>query len=88
MPAGTAELRDAAAGRTDLLAEEAGIEVGFAASQGEHDRARAEQVARLCRLADADESLIPRWAEVGRERAELAGKPPFSRPGRAPRGLP
>jgi hypothetical protein len=36
-------------------------------------------------LAGADEDLIPRWAEIGRERAELAGRPPFSRPGRIPR---
>ena len=83
--AGAAELREVAAGRTDLLAEETGIEIGFAESQGEHERARAEQIARLCRLAGADEALISRWVEVGRERAEQAGKAPFSRPGRAPR---
>jgi hypothetical protein len=83
--AGAAELREVAAGRTDLLAEELGIELGFAETQGEHERVRAEQIARLCRLAGADEDLIPQWTEVGRERAEKAGKPPFSRPGRAPR---
>jgi hypothetical protein len=83
--AGAAELREVAAGRSDLLAEEAGIEVGFAESQGEHEQARAEQIASLCRLADADEDLIPRWISVGRERAEQAGRPPFSRPGRSPR---
>jgi hypothetical protein len=69
-----------AGGRTDLLAEQAGIGQGFAESQGEHEQARAEQTARLCRLAEADEDLIPGWAEIGRERAELAGKPPFSWP--------
>jgi hypothetical protein len=79
--AGAAELRDVAAGRTDLLAEEAGIELGSAETQGEHERARAEQIRRLCRLAGAEEDLIPRWAEVGREPARLAGKPPFSQPG-------
>ena len=67
-----------AAGRADLLAEEAGIEAGFAESQGDHERARAGQIARLCRRAGADEDLIPRWTEVGRERAEQAGRPPFS----------
>jgi hypothetical protein len=83
--AGAAELREAAAGRADLLAEQAGIELGFAESQGEHEQARAQQVARLCRLAGADEELIPGWIEVGRERAEQAGRLPFSRPGRTPR---
>jgi hypothetical protein len=84
--AGATELREAAAGRADLLAEEAGIEVGFADSQGEHERARAEQIARLCRLAGADESLIPPWIEEGRRRAEARRHPPFSQPGRrAPR---
>jgi hypothetical protein len=82
---GAAELREVADGRTDLLAQEAGVELGFAESQGEHERARAEQIARLCRMAGADEDLIPRWTEVGRERAEQAGRPPFSRPGRMPR---
>jgi hypothetical protein len=79
--AGAAELREVAAGRTDLLAEEAGIEVGFGESQGPHEQARAEQIARLCRLAGADEDLIPQSVQIGRERAEQAGKPPFSRPG-------
>ena len=73
-----------AAGRTDLLAEEAGIEPGFAESQGKHEQARAKQIVSLCRLAGADEGLIPRWAEIGRERAKLTGRPPFSQPVRRP----
>jgi len=82
--AGAAELREVAAGRTDLLAEEAGIELGFAESQGKHEQARAKQIVSLCRLAGADEGLIPRWAEVGCERARLTGRPPFSQPVRRP----
>jgi hypothetical protein len=42
-------------------------------------------MAELCRLAGADESLIPQWVEEGRHRAEAALLPPFSRPRRAPR---
>jgi hypothetical protein len=78
------ELREVGAGRTDLFAEEAGIELGFAESQGKHVQARAEQIVRLCRLAGADDGLIPRWAEIGRERAERNGRPPFSQSVRRP----
>lgn len=49
--AGAAELAEVAAGRVDLLAQEGGISVGFAEAQGEHERARAAQIARLCHLA-------------------------------------
>jgi hypothetical protein len=40
----------------------------------------------LCRLAGADEDLIPQWIEIGRERAEEAGRSPFSQPAGAHRG--
>jgi hypothetical protein len=42
-------------------------------------------VAELCRLAGADEALIPGWIEEGKRRAEAAQLPPFSQPGRTPR---
>ena len=42
--------------------------------------------ARLCRLAGADEALIPQWAEEGRRRAEIRRMPPFSAPARRSRG--
>jgi len=80
-----AELRTVASGRGDLLAEVAGIKLGFYEGRPEEVRARIE--AELCRLAGADESLIPRWTEEGRRRAEAAQLPPFSRPRRAPRRL-
>jgi hypothetical protein len=36
-------------------------------------------VAELCRMAGADEALIPQWIQEGRRRAEAAKLPPFSR---------
>ena len=70
------ELRELVAGRVDLLAEVAGIFEG--ASEGEPDEPLARQAAQLCRDAGADLEAIPRWVEVGRERAAQAKLPPFS----------
>jgi hypothetical protein len=81
--AAVAELREVAGDRPDLLAEEAGIQLGF--HEGGLDEPRAKAAAQLLIAAGADESLIPQWAEQGRRRAEAARLPPFSRPGRAPR---
>jgi hypothetical protein len=72
--AAAAELTELAAGRGDLLAEVAGVLEG--ASEGRIDEPFARQAAQLCRLAGADESLIPAWTEVGRRRAEAARMPP------------
>ena len=83
--AGAAELREVAGGRCDLLAEEAGITLGTSRGKGPEYRAQAEAITELCRLAGADESLIPEWIEEGRRRAEAARLPPFSQPGRSPR---
>ena len=55
------ELRELTGGRADLLAEAAGIFEG--ASEGELDEPLAMQAAQLCRLAGADETLIPQWIE-------------------------
>ena len=77
-----AELREIAGDRPDLLAEEAGILLGF---HDGLDEPRAKAAASFCSAAGADKSLIPRWIEAGRERAEQAGRPLFSRPGRTPR---
>lgn len=68
-------LRELAAGRTDLLAEVAGILEGAGAS--ELDAARRANAARLCREAGADPELIPGWVEEGRRRAAQAAQPPF-----------
>jgi hypothetical protein len=74
--AAVTELRELAGGRTDLLAQVAGIFEG--ASEGELDEPLARQAAHLCRLADADETLIPQWIAEGRRRAEVARMRPHS----------
>ena len=61
------ELAEAAAGRADLLAERAGTALGF--GEGRPDAARYQQIAELCIAAGADQALIERWIQVGRERA-------------------
>jgi hypothetical protein len=84
--AAVAELQALAGGRADLLAEVAGILEG--ASEGEMDEPCARQAAQLCRLAGADEALIPAWITEGRRRRAAARKPPFSgsvHPGRGGR---
>ena len=72
--AAVAGLRALAGGRGDLLAEVAGIFEGT--SEGELDEPLARCAARLCRMAGADESLIPQWVEEGRRRAAVARMPP------------
>ena len=81
--AAVAELREVVGDRPDLLAEEAGIVLGF--HEGGLDEPRAKAAARLLIAAGADESLIPQWIQEGRRRSEAARLPPFSRPGRSPR---
>jgi hypothetical protein len=76
--AAVAELTDAAAGRTDLLAECAGTALGF--GEGGQDAARYRQMAELCIAAGADRSLIGRWIAVGRERAAAARARPHGGP--------
>jgi hypothetical protein len=56
---GVAELREVAGDRFDLLAEVAGIALGTSESKGDEYRAQAQAVAELCRMAGADEVLIP-----------------------------
>jgi hypothetical protein len=72
--AAVAALRELAAGRADLLAEVAGVMEG--ASGGRLDEPFARSAARLCRLAGADEALIPAWIAEGRRRAGAARVPP------------
>ena len=73
------ELREIADGRSDLLAETAGILLG--AARGTLDEART-RAAALCIEAGADVTLIPQWVEEGRRRAELARNPrSATRPG-------
>ena len=65
-----AELTQAAPGSAVLLAECAGLALGY----GEHqfDAGRYRQIADLCVAAGVDETLIEAWIEVGRQRASTA----------------
>jgi hypothetical protein len=74
--AALAELRALAGGRTDLLAQVAGIFEGT--SEGEPDEPLARSAARLCRMVGADAGAIPAWIEEGRRRSATARRPPFS----------
>jgi hypothetical protein len=74
--AAVAELQEIAGGRADLLAEVAGVALG--AGEGSPDAPKAANVAAFCRLAGADEGQIPRWVQIGRERAARARQLPFS----------
>jgi hypothetical protein len=76
--AAVAELRQAAAGRADLLAECAGTALGF--GEGSQDAARYRQIAELCIAAGADRSLIGRWIAIGRQRAAAAEAMPHAGP--------
>jgi hypothetical protein len=76
--AAVAELKHAAAGRADLLAECAGIALGF--GEGGQDAARYRQIAELCIAAGADQTLIERWIAVGRQRAAMARAMPHAGP--------
>lgn len=69
-----AELREIAGARGDLLAEVAGLLMGFYRQTSEEPRART--AAHYCLTAGARPDLIPRWIEVGRCRAAAARQPP------------
>jgi len=76
--AAVAELRQAASGRADLLAECAGTALGF--GEGGQDAARYRQIAELCIAAGADQALIGHWITVGRQRAAAAAAIPHAGP--------
>jgi hypothetical protein len=64
------ELREIAAGRADLLAEVAGLLIGYYRRTAEELKARA--AAYYCIAAGAGLELIPQWIEVGCSRAAAA----------------
>ena len=64
------DLREIAGGRADLLAEVAGLLIGYYRRTAEEPRARA--AAYYCIAAGAGLELIPRWIEVGCSRAAAA----------------
>jgi len=65
-----AELNQAAPGWAALLAECAGLALGY----GEHQpgAARYRHIAQLCVAAGVDQTLVEAWIEVGRQRASAA----------------
>jgi hypothetical protein len=69
-----AELKQAAAGGAALLAECAGLALGY----GEHQpgAARYRHIAELCVAAGVDQTLVEAWIEVGRQRASAAAVTP------------
>jgi hypothetical protein len=73
-----------------LLAEVAGLALGTAEGKGQEYQAKARAIAGLCRLAGADDNLIPAWTEEGRRRATAvrppSGAPRRIRPGQHPPG--
>jgi hypothetical protein len=74
--AALAELAEVADGRVDLLAEEAGLAIGF--YDQDADAPVYLQIAQLCIKAGADTAVISRWIEEGRRRAAAARWPPFT----------
>ena len=71
-PTGAAvrELRQIAGRRGDLLAEVAGLLIGYYRRTAEEPKARA--AAYYCIAAGAGLELIPRWIETGCSRAAAA----------------
>ncbi|GAA2074389.1 hypothetical protein GCM10009780_08080 [Actinomadura alba] len=77
--AAVTELREIAGGRTDLLAQVAGLLLGYAPpgdAMHEHNRIAAE----LLIDAGADPGAVRAWIEIGGERRANARARPFSRP--------
>ena len=64
------ELHEIAGGRGDLLAEVAGLLIGYYRRTADELRARA--AAYYCITAGAGLELIPRWIDVGCSRAAAA----------------
>jgi hypothetical protein len=68
--AAVTELREIANGRADLLAERAGITLGFYARENRDEwQSKALQAALLI-AAGADLTRLAEWIAVGQERAE------------------
>jgi hypothetical protein len=72
--AAVTELRELAAGRSDLLAEVAGLLLGF--HEGDLEEPRASSAANLCMKAGVDQDLVANWITEGRSRATAARMPP------------
>jgi hypothetical protein len=69
--AALAALAEVADGRVDLLAQEAGLAIGFHGQ--DVDAPMYLQIAQLCIKAGADTLLISRWIEEGRYLEQSGG---------------
>ncbi len=69
-------MQQAAAGRAGLLAECAGLALGYGERQP--DAACYRQMAEVCIAAGADKTLIQRWTGIGRQRAATATAIPYT----------
>ncbi len=78
-----AALRRVSVGRADLLAEHAGLCLGFALAEPEPQAALRRLEAELCIEAGADPGLLPVWRQTGYFRA-LADRQDPGRPGGPP----
>jgi hypothetical protein len=68
--AAVAELREIAAGRGDLLAERAGLTLGFYARENRDEWSRKALQAALLIAAGADLTKLSGWIVEGQDRAE------------------
>src|SRR5260221_13751219 len=68
------ELAELAAGRTDLLAQHAGIALGFQDFRQGFEAAQYRLAAEMCIAAGADVSQLERWRQAGHERAAQASQ--------------
>jgi hypothetical protein len=68
--AAVAELREIADGRGDLLAERAGVTLGFYARENRDEWPRRALEAASCIAAGVDLTRLMEWIAVGQERAE------------------
>jgi hypothetical protein len=68
--AAVTELREIANGRGDLLAERAGVTLGFYARENRDEWSRKALQAALLIAAGADLTRLTEWIAVGQERAE------------------
>jgi hypothetical protein len=75
--AAVAELREVAGDRPDLLAEHAGLCLGWAEAVMPLLASRFRAEADLCIVAGADPDKIRQWIPVGQQRAEAARQRPY-----------
>jgi hypothetical protein len=78
LDAAVAELRSVAGDRPELLAEHAGICLGMADEGLDILAPQHRAEAELAIAAGADETQVPAWIEVGRNRARDIAAMPYT----------